>query len=550
MVNNFPRFLSKSSIHCFRVLLLILIVLGISLRLLGLPQKNISCDESLTLIRTSGHNVQELLQDTFRKGIITFSELNQYQYITPEQPLRNTLDALRDHPEHSPLYYLMAHFWRRFLGESIVTTRWLSLLISLITLPLLYWLCRKLFKSPKIGWIAVAVFSISPMHIYYANDAREYSLWILTTILCTLSLLFALEGKSRFWSLYGITLCLNLYTYLFSPLLLLAHGTYILLIQRLQLNKIVLLWLGIALTNFVLFLLWPFVFTEHYKIFATTGFAQASLSPFNLFTAWIQNLTFIFFDSSVLVQPESSDSAFWIGLILMVCIGLSAKSMFKESNQAALLLSILMIVSFIPLAMIDLYMSWRISSQIRYLIPLHIAEQLFVAYGLSKMIDYWMDHKKTVFNTSKQVIIQLMIIGLFCYPIAIQVSQTWQGKHEGFWYSANYGPVVSVLNQSQNSLLINTSSASLCYMLAMSHSLNPQISLLLLSGFHPLKNTIHTIGPFQKDFDQIFIFDIFNVAERYELPFEDVTQRQLKVQTQSSHLRVQTQRFQLWKLSI
>ena len=529
---------------------MILIVIGIYLRLLGPSQKDISCDESLTLIRTSGHNVQELLHDTLKKGIITFSELNQYQYMVPEQPLSNTLNALRDHPEHSPLYYLMAHFWRRFLGESIVTTRWLSLLIGLITLPLVYWLCRKLFKSPKVSWIAVAVFSISPMHIYYANDAREYSLWILTTILCTTTLLFALEGKLRFWCLYGIALFINLYTYLFSPLLLLAHGIYILLIHKFQLNRIVLLWLGIALANFVLFLLWPLVFTEHYKIFSTTGFAQASLAPFNLFTTWIHNLAFVFFDSSVLVQPESSSSAFWIGLILMAGICLSFKSMFKENNQAALLLSILIIVSFLPLAMIDLYMSWRTSSQIRYLIPFYIGEQLFIAYGLSKLIDFWISHQETVFDTSKQLIIQLMIIGLFFYPIAIQVSKAWQGKHEGFWYSANYSPLVSVLNQSPNSLLINTSSASLCYMLAMSHSLNPQISLLLLSGFHPLKNTIRTIGPFEKEFDQIFIFDIFNVAERYEVPFEDVTQRQLKVQVKSSHLRVQAQRFKLWKLSI
>jgi mannosyltransferase len=74
-----------------------------------------------------------------------------------------------------PLYYDLLHFWMQLFGTSEAAVRSLSLLFGVLTVPLLYALGRRLF-GPATGLLAALLGAVSPFWIWYAQEARNYTL--------------------------------------------------------------------------------------------------------------------------------------------------------------------------------------------------------------------------------------------------------------------------------------------------------------------------------------------------------------------------------------
>ena len=58
----------------------------------------------------------------------------------------------------------------------------LPVLISLISLPLMYGLGMELFGQRSVAWLATALLALSPVDILFAQTARQYSLLTLSVI--------------------------------------------------------------------------------------------------------------------------------------------------------------------------------------------------------------------------------------------------------------------------------------------------------------------------------------------------------------------------------
>lgn len=160
----------------FLIIVTIILVIGIFFRCYNLDRKVYWHDEVFTSIRVSGYNVKTIIANEFQGKIISPQELLKYQTIPADNTWRQTLERLIEHPEHPPLYYIYSWGWQKIFGSSIAATRSLSVLFSLLVFPSLYWLCWELFNSTTIAWMAIAITAISPVHIIYAQEAREYSL--------------------------------------------------------------------------------------------------------------------------------------------------------------------------------------------------------------------------------------------------------------------------------------------------------------------------------------------------------------------------------------
>ena len=94
-----------------------------------------------------------------------------------------------------------------------------------------FWLSRELFESKKAAWLATAILAVSPFHLIYSQEARLYSLWILTTLLASAILLRAISKKTKlWWILYGASLLIGIYTFALFALVMGAHAIYMLLI--------------------------------------------------------------------------------------------------------------------------------------------------------------------------------------------------------------------------------------------------------------------------------------------------------------------------------
>jgi mannosyltransferase len=79
-----------------------------------------------------------------------------------------------------PLFYYLLHFWMEIFGESNLATRSLSGVIGVVSLPVA-WLAGNRFGGRVVAWTTVVLLASAPFAVYYATEARMYSLVILLT---------------------------------------------------------------------------------------------------------------------------------------------------------------------------------------------------------------------------------------------------------------------------------------------------------------------------------------------------------------------------------
>ncbi len=77
---------------------------------------------------------------------------------------------------HPPFYYTLLQIWMSVVGKSDIALRLLSVLIGVVTIPLVYALAQRLFADKRIALVAALLFAISPFHIYYSQEVRMYGL--------------------------------------------------------------------------------------------------------------------------------------------------------------------------------------------------------------------------------------------------------------------------------------------------------------------------------------------------------------------------------------
>jgi len=88
-----------------------------------------------------------------------------------------------------PLYYYLLHGWMGLFGDGERSVRSLSLLFGVLTVPVLYGTAAWLFRSRLAGYLAALLLAVSPLHLWYAQEVRMYT---LLTFLCLLSSFFLL----------------------------------------------------------------------------------------------------------------------------------------------------------------------------------------------------------------------------------------------------------------------------------------------------------------------------------------------------------------------
>ncbi len=96
---------------------------------------------------------------------------------------------------HPPVYYTLLRIWG-FFGSSEAWLRSLSAIFSIACIPVIFVLGRLLGKpihGSWIGAIAALIFSVSPVHIQYAQEARPYSMLTFAATLTLAGVLWAIR---------------------------------------------------------------------------------------------------------------------------------------------------------------------------------------------------------------------------------------------------------------------------------------------------------------------------------------------------------------------
>jgi uncharacterized membrane protein len=209
---------------------LLVFMLGAYLRLQGLDTKFYWRDEVSTSFVVTGHSysfIGAALDAIEGQRRTTGEVLSALEQNPDTNPLRLLRDLWQNDPQHLPFYFLVAQQWTEFFGADAPALRLLAAMFGILSLPLFTWLCFELFGSLKVALIGLTLVSLSPLHLIYSQQNREYSLWFAATVFSAATLVWVQRrpNKKR-WAVYAISVFLGSFAFLFFIPCLLCHAVY------------------------------------------------------------------------------------------------------------------------------------------------------------------------------------------------------------------------------------------------------------------------------------------------------------------------------------
>jgi uncharacterized membrane protein len=392
-----------------RALLLIALALGLFFRFYKLEDKLLWHDELATRVFAAGYTVEEWKKALYTGEIFDVSQVTNYQRHNPSRSVAGAVrDLAENDPQHPPLYYVTTRIWVGLFGDGVGTLRALSAICSILGAFALFWLATELFVSPAtsgttsrspIAWMSVAIYMLSPFFILYAQEAREYALWIVLILASSAALLRAIRTvedentspKKRVaaWALYAGLIVISLYTSFTTASVIISHIVYLLFRERLNITTRVARYSFCALAAAALaFVPWFLTLLAHYDAFQVSmRWSREIIIPRTALLRILgHNTSRVFLDFwREIIDPLAFVSMFAaVGLVIFALVHL-----IKNAPQKSVALICALI--FVPIGMLlipDLVFGGIRSISMRYLMPAWLGVVLALAHLLVNK-KYW-----------------------------------------------------------------------------------------------------------------------------------------------------------------
>lgn len=200
--------------HIAWSLVVLAVLIGTILRFSGIESKSLWGDEIISLAFATGHSwypSQEKAEAVYNAEYYRASLSLAPMYFS-----QRLVELLRTDSQ-PPLYYFFLNLWLHLFGTSESALRSLSVIASVVSIPVLYTLGCHL-SSVRVGVYSALIFSVAPFQLAFAQYNRPYALLGFFALLSTLAAvrLYRGEGGCRWLLIYAIATSLGSYThYLF-----------------------------------------------------------------------------------------------------------------------------------------------------------------------------------------------------------------------------------------------------------------------------------------------------------------------------------------------
>ncbi|MEH2027097.1 glycosyltransferase family 39 protein [Nostoc sp.] len=501
-----------------RFLIIILLVIGVFFRFVNIDKKIYWGDEVFSSLRISGYTQLEMRKQLSDGRLISIEDLHKYQHPNPE---KNAIDTIKgiilEDSQILPLYILMTRFWVECFGNSIAAIRTFSALISLLTFPCLYLLCQELFESSLVGWIAIGLVAVSPIHIVYAQETRSYSLGIVAILISSVALLRAMRLKTKVsWGIYAATLPLGFYTHLFFTLVAFAQGIYVVAIERFRLSKTSIYWLLSLLAGFITFVPWIWIIITNPQLEAV-AWTNTKQTLFMSAARWAGIFSRAFLDLGISPSDPGKLKIILIPFILII-LGLISYSIYvmcRRTSKEVWLFVLTLIGSVgLPLLITDFVFQKRYATS-RYTLPSVLGIELAVAYLFSTKFTSistkaW--QKKLWSLVAFMVIMGEVVSCMVHYQADIWWNQVPEKYQE-------YPQIANIINQGNKPLLISDEDNIIPPLQVLSNLIDPKVQFQIVG-----KNQLPEIT---NGFSDIFLF-LFEPSDSLKAGIEKVYNSKLQ----------------------
>lgn len=172
---------------------------------------------------------------------------------------------------HPPGYFALLWVWTKLGGYGEIWVRLPSVILGIVTVWLVYLLGKEIF-SKKVALLTALFMAIAPLHVYYSQEARMYS---LATFAAMLSFYFfwRVINKGNLGNMVGLVIgnALVVYSDYLVYLIFPAQLLYIIIWKRNILMRVIVVWMF----NLMIFVPWLFIFPKQ----LSTGTIAATTLP-------------------------------------------------------------------------------------------------------------------------------------------------------------------------------------------------------------------------------------------------------------------------------
>ena len=482
-----PRFLLPPL--WLRPLVIIILILGFIFRFMNIDRKVFWQDEVFTALRVSGYDSHEAITQITGQ-VINVGALQKIQKINPDKSIINTVISLAtDDPHHPPLYYIITRIWVQTFGDSVANFRTPSVLISLLVLPLAYWLCWELFHSSLVAWLAVIFFAISPFQVLYDQEAREYGLCIVMILLGNLTFLLAIRHNNiRSWAIYSLCLTANYYTSIFTIPVAIGQGMYTLIENKFKPNQITISHFLAGLISLALFAPWIRIMIKYrntiYEYNAWSGINSSSsesiIQYWGLYVQyWSLHISRIFVDIFNDFWDIRHPKYYIFPIIYTLLLTYAIYFLIKTTESRIwLLLICLLLLPVLYLIIPDIIMGGIRSQVGRYFVPWYVTIPIIIAHLFAYLITQKINQGMIV----KQRLWQGVFIGI----ISLSILSCATSSQPNYWWNKsflaiNVFRIGEVINKVTKPLVIsNLYGTNFGDVIALSYRVNQQTKFLLV----------------------------------------------------------------------
>lgn len=346
-----------------RLALLFLVLLAVALRVHRLEVQSLWYDEAVTA-RVASQGVAELTHWTAED-------------IQP------------------PLYYYAVSVWTRLQGRGEWALRFPSAFAGVLAVPALWALARRLFGrglDGRISSLAAALLgAISPLYLYYSQEARMYAQLTLLGVLAGYTLLRAMAAERwreelLWWAGFVVIGASMLYTHYFGVFLLLAYGLWFLIAWAPDLTRLppgqrawrkLAFAVGAALAIGLLYLPWLPAMLTRYQV--DRSYWQGALKLWEA----LRHIAVSFAAGApeTMLEADAVRLLPWFGLALAVSIVVLA-----AGRSRRLALTYLLVALFVPIIAVLLVASRTPKFNARYLMLASPAYLLLLAGGVGVLL--------------------------------------------------------------------------------------------------------------------------------------------------------------------
>jgi mannosyltransferase len=328
-------------------------------------------------------------------------EIMQVLHSRPDT-FRGILDAVALDWGGAPLDYLVQHLFIANVSGSIEwTARLHAALFGVLSVLLIYLVCRELMSNERLALLSALLFCFYPFHHYYSQEGRPYSLFVFITLILYFLFFRSLKrNRLLLWGCFCAVAILGFYTHVYTAFVLFAQFISLMYYsichkedRAIALRRCLGL-LSCSIAAAVAYLPWLL-----YSFSSAKGDSDPEIS-FRMFMETIKRL---------------GDGSYLLSAVLIVCAAIGIHHLSRTQRRFEL--GILLIWIIAPLPAIFALLMWRtyvfVPRQILFITP---AFFILVAAG----IDYLKQRVNRRYFLPEAIVI---LISIVC--IALHYPDKW-----------------------------------------------------------------------------------------------------------------------------